>query len=466
MANGLPTVTAAAPSLRDQILGRWGNYGEWNAAGIDRAQELSDLLHANGISDISGFTYSPQVGDLFMPDPSSGLHPSYVVSEAHDPMWIFNPDYRPSQLTFDGQHYGFLGDANNDGSYSKLNSTAQGPLAAWSARGHGNVGYNVGQYPGTGQYYIAPAWGSSSDASDVRNAALTVGSVLGVGYLADAYGLGAMGSGAGSGGMTTSEQIAMMSANGMADSEIAAALSASGNTAGAASLTGAGVGSGSGVGGIGALTSGSLTPLSTTSVDSLPSLASQGLGQIAPQSVTGSLANATMPTLASVSGNAGLGTTLGNLLTSLGVDPSTVSTLGDIAKVALPIAGAIAGSQKNPGLTSTQQSKTDPRIDPYLYGDSGILANAAKLYGQNPTGTNALMQQGQQMQLGLLTNPQVQAQLSGLMGNAAGMMNTQVAGNPFAGGNVNPFAAGNLGFSPSLGLGRMLTPRVPTTGNI
>lgn len=103
-----------------------------------------------------------------------------------------------------------------------------------------------------------------------------------------------------------------------------------------------------------------------------------------------------------------------------------LSGLGSLKSLA-PVAGAIAGSQKSGGGTTTAQSKTDPRLDPYLYGDHGILRAAADWFKENKNGINPVMQQGWDMQLGLLRDPALMQQLGDIRTRAMGLLSTPVA---------------------------------------
>lgn len=185
----------APGSLRDQILQRWGKYGEWNAAGVDRAQELADILGRNNVLDISKFSANVTPARP-LTDDEKQYYRSQGYGQEDGGLSITEI---PETWAFDfgdGRQLGFLGNANNDGSISKINSGEnQGRLAAWSARGKGNVGYNAAQ-AADGSWYIAPSWGSSSDMGKIRDfakAALITG--------AAAYGAGSLlgGGGAGAG---------------------------------------------------------------------------------------------------------------------------------------------------------------------------------------------------------------------------------------------------------------------------
>jgi len=103
----------------------------------------------------------------------------------------------------------------------------------------------------------------------------------------------------------------------------------------------------------------------------------------------------------------------------------------DALKAAGLIGGAYLGSQTQPGDTITQQSKTDPRVDPYIYGDQGVLKSAQDWFLANKSGVNPTMQQGWDTRLGLLTNPATMSGLQGLQKNAMGLLSNPIASNPW-----------------------------------
>ena len=94
-------------------------------------------------------------------------------------------------------------------------------------------------------------------------------------------------------------------------------------------------------------------------------------------------------------------------------------------------AGAIAGSHQTPGTTTTTQSKTDPRFDPYLYGQGGLLESAKSWFDANKTGINPTMQSGWDRQLGLLRDPNTAAQIAQMQQSSAGLLGTPVRGNGY-----------------------------------
>lgn len=170
--------------LRDEILRRWGQYGEWDAAGVDRAQELADLLIQNGISSLD-FTRAQDTSNQEWIDYLRQVQPERAAAGLAN---LYN-------YSFGGKTLGFLGDVNNDGSFGKIGSSPQEDnLIGWSARGKGNVGFRVGTAP-DGSLFIAPNWSSSSDMDEIRDIAKGVafigGSAVAIPALAGMAGGGA-----------------------------------------------------------------------------------------------------------------------------------------------------------------------------------------------------------------------------------------------------------------------------------
>lgn len=175
-------------SLEDQIRSKWGQYGEWDAAGVDRVAELAKLLRANGIEDISQIG----VADTEYDTPASGYWEGGDAGH-----WVDTPAGKGKgfQLTYGDRRLGFLGDVNDDGSVAKVGERDRigGPegaeqlsnLVGWSANGHGNTRFHLGRDK-DGNVFIAPEWASSSDAAFSRQGLLALAATLGGGYLAAA----------------------------------------------------------------------------------------------------------------------------------------------------------------------------------------------------------------------------------------------------------------------------------------
>ena len=178
------------PSLYDQIKSQWGNYGEWDAAGVDRAAELARLLESKGITDISQIGKSGTTGYLNMSTgefkEGSGEGLNLNPGNINESIDYWQP-YTRNQFTLGDASYGYLGDVNNDNTISNSGTSLgdylkKNDLVGWSAQGHGNVGYFLKTDPKTGKVYIAPEWGSSSDTGEIRDFAKAAAAMAGLTY--------------------------------------------------------------------------------------------------------------------------------------------------------------------------------------------------------------------------------------------------------------------------------------------
>lgn len=202
---GSPTATAqqsqAAP-LRQQILDSWGQYGNWKSADQDQADDLARLLEANGVTDLSKL----KVGKKTITNPAQ----KGVVLESRESGDLIGDieekTFDAPVLEYEGRQIGFLGDINKDGSLARVGErdTLSGPvqqpeagkpgMLAWSAKGKGHTTFNIVAGP-DGKPIVAPTWGSSSDAGDIRTAAITALAMFGTAYLAPMAGAAAGGAG-------------------------------------------------------------------------------------------------------------------------------------------------------------------------------------------------------------------------------------------------------------------------------
>lgn len=179
-------------TLEEQIRQQFGQYGDWNAAGVDRAQELANLLRQGGVDAL---------GDLSLVDSTDVLN--YAGSWSGNDGNSWDPGGQETiygkRLKIGDKDVGFLGDYNLDGTYGSKAAKLlqQGSRLGWSARGDGNVSYEVGTDPNTGKTYIRPTLGSSSDKEKFTKIALAAAVPLG----SWALGIGAAGgAGAATGG--------------------------------------------------------------------------------------------------------------------------------------------------------------------------------------------------------------------------------------------------------------------------
>lgn len=184
MPRRAPTPVATNP-LAEQIRNLYGNRGDWNYGGIDRAAELADLLQKQGITDVSKIALQ------------KGTRQEQQFSGGEDGQ-MNAVDLPANQVLFGDKRIGFAGDYNNDNTYgTNAGSYLQGDnTLGWSARGHGNVTYKVGT-DAQGNNYLMPEWGSSSDMKDVRDAAKAAAVIA-----AMAYGVPLLGEAVGAAGGT------------------------------------------------------------------------------------------------------------------------------------------------------------------------------------------------------------------------------------------------------------------------
>ena len=176
-------------SLADQILQRWGQYGDWNAAGIDQAADLARLLEANGISDLGQLQFTSREYE----------RPGEEWETEAGPQRTLGDKYTVFDASYNGQPVRFLGDVNRDGSLEFKSSgdpgqgfgalRGNGDLLGWSARGGGNTSFFLRQDPATGQVVVVPTWGSSSQETygDIRGIA-SIAALAAGGYYAGAGG--------------------------------------------------------------------------------------------------------------------------------------------------------------------------------------------------------------------------------------------------------------------------------------
>lgn len=124
------------------------------------------------------------------------------------------------------------------------------------------------------------------------------------------------------------------------------------------------------------------------------------------------------------------------------------------AAVAGAAVGVVGSSLQSGGSGSqggqTTQNTLDPRIAPYLYGQSGqggLLGNVNNLYAQQSGqgGLNPMQNAGLEMQRQTLMDPAFTQGYGQMRNLGAGLLSHGVAGNPFTGGQ------GSFGGMPSFG---------------
>lgn len=337
-----PTPVATNP-LAEQIRTLYGNRGDWNYGGIDRAAELADLLQKQGITDVSKIALQ------------KGTRQEQQFSGGEDGQ-MNTVDLPANQVLFGDKRIGFAGDYNNDNTYgSNAGSYLQGDnTLGWSARGHGNVTYKVGT-DAQGNNYLMPEWGSSSDMKDVRDAAkaaaVIAAMVYGVPMLGEAAGAAAGAGEAAAGSGLLSSGTALSSAP--LSTALATPLAELGTVAG----------------------------LSEAAVSALPTLAASAPAVLAPSMLSSAPLSTTLAApaaeLVAPSAISGGGMTAGGLLTGTGA-PAILSEAAVSALPVMPtatVAEAFRPSQNyGEGMTGAQTSAYDGVINAT---GSPALANAA-----------------------------------------------------------------------------------------
>ncbi len=194
----LNSITNPQQDISQYLTQQWGI--DPNIQGVNRADELAGLLSNSGITlqDLQG---GMRLEDAWKDNSSGNWAYQYgdaarQARDSADPSTPWGTTGYGKQLIIGDKRLGYLGDVNNGGSYSQTGNWAgkgdNGDLFGWSAQGHGNVGYTIRTDPNTGRaYFDKPAWASSSDAANIRQAAVTGGAML-----AGAYGLEGLGAAA------------------------------------------------------------------------------------------------------------------------------------------------------------------------------------------------------------------------------------------------------------------------------
>lgn len=426
-------------SVEQQILALWGNRGDWNQGGINRAAELARLFEANGITGLSQLG----LGDVTRPRFVSRQVGGGTGQDAAFENGVEDTQFR--QLLSGDRKLGFLGNVNSDNGLSKvgeqdyIGDQGLGDLLGWSSAGHGNVSYILDTDPKTGQVYVRPQWGSSSDAGDAQDIAKGIATVLGAGYLGGAFGAEGAGGAAGAAGMSPAEHAAFLEANMGAGAPGAGWGSAAGGAGGGAGLTpwaasdDFGLQFINGAGDMGA----------ETGLYNGTSMAN-ATGGLTPAALEGTLGTPGYG-MAGAAGGASLGISpllngAGSGLPFEGASPGLLDSLksmlpNNLGSLVAPLLGAVAGAQGGDPQTQTNQRKLDPRLDAVMFGQNGqggLLSRVVDFVNANPTGMNADMTAASNNQRALLNDPRVWGGLSNVYGQSQDLLNQGAARNPFA----------------------------------
>lgn len=477
-------------ALREAILARWGQTGDWNASGVDRAAELAQLFASKGITDLSqlGLAKRDKSVEAYLAD-AMGLGTTDPTATDVDP--FAKVPISGNVLTYGGQDLGYFNPSKDILFPELLAKTDKGDNEfAWSAAGKGNVGYTAGLAP-DGSLMITPTWGSSSDKGEIMDAlkgtAFVLGAGLGIPAAANALGLtGAASAGEGFAALGADQVGALSGGLGEAAPYIASSADKAamfGDLAYGAGMTGAETAAfdaalaAAGAGGAAA-------PYVMTSADKAALFGLEGYG-------TGMTGAQTLgyDTLLNLTGSKVLadtfGSALGNVMDFLPSMPSMPSDLSApslgktvldtlagnadwIAPVVGGIAGAVEGGKPN---TATSQSKMDPRMDSYVYGSGfgdpkSVTGAAYNLWQANPSGMNDTMRQALEMQKQTLLDPNMAGSYAQMRNAGMGLLGQGVAPNPFTSGQIQA-PAGLLSMGASaptapkglMDLGRSMIPK-------
>lgn len=145
---------------------------DWNAAGVDRADELAGMLIRSGINDLT------HLGLQVVAAVSTEPHYETVEDERAGygvvrEEWTEAPrDIQALVFVYESRQIGYLGTPNKKAPNQWTQPNVfDGLEFAWSAAGHGHVSYLI-EIRGK-EFALVPKWASSSEAGVWRNAVKT-----------------------------------------------------------------------------------------------------------------------------------------------------------------------------------------------------------------------------------------------------------------------------------------------------
>ncbi len=159
--------------LADQLRSTWPATN-WVVAGVDRARELAEILDRANVTNLSAMRVKPQRGTVQVFEPSwQNIGGDYMQGGE----WVAK-EVDGYAFDYYGRTIGYLGTPDEpvfDSIF--LPDKTKGLLLAWSAEGHGNVGYVV-KPDAQGLPMIVPVWGSSSEAQQIIDNVKTLASFV------------------------------------------------------------------------------------------------------------------------------------------------------------------------------------------------------------------------------------------------------------------------------------------------
>lgn len=162
----------ARPEFIAQQLKTSAPDADWNAGGIDRAYELALIFDRNNILLISDLKVISTQFEQYIPEHWQGTESQEIFyPESREIVSSFAFSYR-------GRQIGFMGTPDRSDYEPFFQLGVRGYFCAWSAAGHGHVGYVVRPNKARKALEIVPVWDSSSDAGAIRDMFLTIGSIL------------------------------------------------------------------------------------------------------------------------------------------------------------------------------------------------------------------------------------------------------------------------------------------------
>lgn len=185
--------------------------------------------------------------------------------------------------------------------------------------------------------------------------------------------------------------------------------------------------SSAGLGSFGTLGAGAGAPSVTTPGISAADTAGIGLSNTAP--LTGVPSTVGGGGLLGSIANSGVGQAVGQVADLVGGGRNLAGIVG----------GLLGATQGGGSDTSTRQTRTDPRFDPYLYGDTGFLSQLQQQFNATKSGTNADITAGQNMLRDLYTSPAYTQGYQDMRSAGQGLLGRSIAGNPFTMANPPQF---------------------------
>lgn len=142
---------------------------DWQMSGVDRATELARILERHGITDLWALQLIPAQGLYHVPAWTEYITQDSTIN--HPAKDEVRDGYA---FLYYGVQFGYLGTPERADNFPLFEKRDIGYMLAWSSAGHGNVSYCVRPNAKKQSLEIVPVWGSSSDAADIRTAAIVI----------------------------------------------------------------------------------------------------------------------------------------------------------------------------------------------------------------------------------------------------------------------------------------------------